>query len=94
MCWLRYYLAQPGHVHEHYHMSLVEHALGREAARDPEGYLRRNSVQVPDARHLAHLLLPVHPCSLRVHASVMQYNLHVSRPSKLCHCLCIPVAID
>lgn len=42
----RYYLAQPNHVHEHYHVSLVEHALGKESVRSPEGYLRRHSVQV------------------------------------------------
>ena len=46
MCCCRYYLAQPNHVHEQYHVSLVEHALGKESARDPEGYLRRHSVQV------------------------------------------------
>ncbi|CAL5225947.1 g8745 [Coccomyxa viridis] len=45
---VRYYLAQPNHVHEHYHVSLVEHALGKESVRSPEGYLRRHSVQVCD----------------------------------------------
>ena len=39
-------MAQPNHVHEHYHVSLVEHALGKESVRSPEGYLRRHSVQV------------------------------------------------
>lgn len=45
---IRYYLTKPAEVHEPYHASLVEHALGHEAFTGPEGFLRRRSVQVCD----------------------------------------------
>ena len=43
---LRYYLMKPAEVHEPYHASLMDHALGHEAFTGPEGFLRRRSVQV------------------------------------------------
>ncbi|EIE19977.1 aquaporin-like protein [Coccomyxa subellipsoidea C-169] len=45
---IRYYLLQPAKVHEPYHASLIEHALGHDAFTGPEGFLRRRSVQVCD----------------------------------------------
>ena len=37
---------KPAEVHEPYHASLMDHALGHEAFTGPEGFLRRRSVQV------------------------------------------------
>ncbi|BDA51295.1 probable glycerol uptake facilitator protein [Coccomyxa sp. Obi] len=45
---VKYYLMKPSKVHEPYHASLMEHALGHEAFIGPEGFLRRRSVQVCD----------------------------------------------